>query len=189
MGKPVLIIISGHPATGKTTFGKMISEELKIPLVSPDGIKEILWDNIGWKHDFTEWSNVGKVSFELMYYFIETCLAQGKSLVAEAHFHPEINNARLNALKDKYGCKLLQVHCKADKSVIEERFRQRMASDNFHPGHRHGIVEVYGEEKFYDKLGKGEKLLNIDGEVYEVDTTNAENIDSNKVLEFIKSNL
>ena len=42
----VLIIIAGMPAAGKTTFAKYLSEELRIPLVCKDRVKEILFDEL-----------------------------------------------------------------------------------------------------------------------------------------------
>ena len=41
-----LIIIIGELASGKTTYGKMISNTLKIPFFSKDEIKEILYDSL-----------------------------------------------------------------------------------------------------------------------------------------------
>lgn len=186
MEKPVLILISGQAASGKSTLGKIIAQEFKLPLVGADAIKEKMWDSIGWEHDVAEWDKIGQASFELMYYFVEACLSKGKSVIAEAHFDPGRNNARLDALKEKYGCQLLQVHCRADKKVIEARFRQRLASDSFHPGHRHGIDQLYGKDKFFDKVGTGDKLLTIEGETLEIDTTDPEKIVYAYLFEWIK---
>lgn len=65
-----LIIISGMPGSGKTTLAKSISAELSLPLIEKDSIKELLFDSLGWND--REWSKkLGKVSYELMDYFIE----------------------------------------------------------------------------------------------------------------------
>jgi len=50
MPKPLLIIISGPPGTGKTTLGKRMANELHLPFVNKDSIKELLFDHLGW-HD------------------------------------------------------------------------------------------------------------------------------------------
>ena len=45
MSKKYLIIITGELAAGKTSYGKKISNILKIPFFSKDEIKEILFDS------------------------------------------------------------------------------------------------------------------------------------------------
>ncbi|MBT4071896.1 MAG: AAA family ATPase [Candidatus Magasanikbacteria bacterium] len=37
--KSSLIIITGHPATGKTTLGRKLSKKLNIPFICRDDIK------------------------------------------------------------------------------------------------------------------------------------------------------
>lgn len=185
MKKPLLILISGHIATGKTTLGQKISEKFSLPIVSPDEIKETIWDNMGWEHDRKEWHALGKASFELMYYFVETTLSKNRSVIAEAHFHPEINNKRINKLKKKYSCEILQINCKTKKENLIRRLKKRIKSDDYHPGHRHGLSIVYTEKEFLAKLGKENRLLDINGETIKINTTNPENINYDKIFKFI----
>lgn len=49
MSKISLIIITGLPGTGKTTLGRKLAEEFRLPFISKDDIKEFLFDNLGWK--------------------------------------------------------------------------------------------------------------------------------------------
>jgi len=44
-----LIILSGIPGSGKTTFSDYLSKELGIPAISKDFIKEILFDDLGFQ--------------------------------------------------------------------------------------------------------------------------------------------
>lgn len=46
--KMFCILISGIPASGKSTAAKMISEKLQIPYFSKDSVKERLFDSIGF---------------------------------------------------------------------------------------------------------------------------------------------
>ena len=62
---PVIIIVTGRPAAGKSTFAKWLSQELKLPLVSKDSIREALFERLGWKD--RSWAHEpGKASVELI---------------------------------------------------------------------------------------------------------------------------
>jgi shikimate kinase len=43
-----LIIISGLPCTGKTTLGRKLAQDLSLPLICRDSIKESLFDSLGY---------------------------------------------------------------------------------------------------------------------------------------------
>jgi len=74
--RPLLVIIGGLPGTGKSTLGSFLSQELSFPCVSKDGIKETLYDTLGYSD--RKWSRkLGVASFELLYYFIGLELAAG----------------------------------------------------------------------------------------------------------------
>src|SRR5687767_10053733 len=69
MPKNVIIIISGAPATGKTTLGKKLSAKYNIPFISKDALKERIFDNLGWSDK--AWSlKVSAASHRIMDYFI-----------------------------------------------------------------------------------------------------------------------
>lgn len=187
MIQKALILVSGHPAAGKSTLAKKISEELNIPLVSPDAIKETMWDNMGWDHDVENWHKFGGTSYELMYLFIHSLLSREKSVIVDANFSPEKANSRLKEIKKKYGCVLLQINCSCSKEEIIKRFKERLKSNEYHSGHKHGITKIYSEGDVYSRIEKGNYKLDIDGKTFEVDTTNPEKIDYKKIFEFIKN--
>ena len=43
-----LIIINGPPGSGKTHLGRFLARELWLPYFSKDGVKELLFDSLGW---------------------------------------------------------------------------------------------------------------------------------------------
>ena len=85
MPLPLLIVVTGPPASGKTTLSRRIANDLHLPLISRDGIKEILFDGLGWSD--REWSKrLGKVSYELTYYFVQLHIASGQPVIVESNF-------------------------------------------------------------------------------------------------------
>ena len=112
----------------------------------------------------------------MIYYFVETQLRAGVSTIAESNFDPEYATATLGALREKYPFTLFQIICRADRTILFERFKRRSESGARHPGH---VDEtVYAELDAY--LRRTEKMdwrLGLESESVEIDTTNFERID------------
>ena len=170
---PFLIIVSGLTCTGKTTLSKRIAQELGLPLVNKDGIKELLFDHVGWSD--RAWSQqLGRASIELLYYFAETQLAVGRSLVIESNFDPKLATPRFLAMKEKYGFIPFQIQCQTEGKVLLQRFKDRAESGERHPGH----VDHLNYPGVAATLRQGPLAhLAIGGQVIELDTTDFQKID------------
>lgn len=168
MKTPFVLVITGPPAAGKTTLGRKLTVELEIPFVSSDDIKEILFDTLGWKD--REWSKtLGRVSLELLFYYLECELRVGKSVIVETAFVPELHTRRFLELKDRYGCLFFQVYCTADDEVLYDRFHERVEGGKRHPGHVDQMVERRRFEEAMRQRRYGK--LEIGGMIFELDTT------------------
>jgi predicted kinase len=183
MSKTPLIIISGPPGSGKTTLGKRIAKELNLPIVHKDGIKEILFDKLGWSD--RAWSRkLGIATYALLYYFIETQLSAGRSCIVESNFHAEYDTEQFLALKAKYDFEPLQICCVADGEALFQRFKERAASGERHPGH----VETLNLEEFKPLLLRGrDEVMDIGGTIIEVDTTDFDKVDYEGLVERVRN--
>lgn len=184
MGSLFLVIVTGPPGAGKSTLTEHLARELGLPLISKDGIKEILFDTLGW-HD-REWSKkLGRASFELLFHFLESHLESQSSLIAETAFIPKFHTARLLELKERYGFRPIQVYCTADDAVLFERFQARVASGERHPGH---VDHLATYERFVETLREGKyDVLEIGGSLLQVDTTDWTKVDLKALVEDIRS--
>ncbi len=178
MPRPSLIIITGFPCTGKTTIGKRLAEKLGLPFISKDGIKELLFDNLGWKD--RAWSKeLSGASYDILYYVTESLLRAEKSLIIETNFAPKFANAKILGLKGKYNFVPFQIRCWTEGEVLWERFKKRAASKERHPGH----VDMNNLDEWRPVLLKGKiEALNIGGEIYDIDTTDFTAINYDKFI-------
>jgi predicted kinase len=162
-----LIVVTGRPAAGKSTLATWLGQQLAFPVIGKDDIKEVLFNQLGWRD--REWSKLlGRASVEMMYYFAQTQLKIGNSVILDNAFHPDLASAKLQSLSRLYGASTLQIICDADGRVLFERFKGRAESGIRHEGH----VDTQSLDEFEAHLKQESPLkLDIGGQVLQVDTT------------------
>jgi deoxyadenosine/deoxycytidine kinase len=181
MNQPLLIIISGPSCSGKSTLAKKISEKFQLPLITKDGIKETIFDHLGWSD--REWSKkVGATSYKLISYFLDTMLASQRSLIIESNFKPELDSQPILEKLTKHNYFPLQIMCQCDGQILFERFKTRSESGERHPGHN----DDKNYDEFKDMLLKG-KLdpLDIGGEILTLDTTDFDSVNYDPIFQKI----
>ncbi len=183
--RPLLVIVSGPPCTGKTTLGRRIAAEFGLPFVNKDGIKETLFDSLGWSD--RAWSRrLGIASFAVLFLVVEAQLAAGRSLVAEGNFDPEWHTPRFLALKEHCAFTPLQVQLRTEGETLLARFKARSLSGERHPGHVEG--GQWEEQRATLSRGRHEPLA-LGGPVIELDTTDFGAIDYDALFAAVRSTL
>ena len=144
-----IVVVTGPPASGKTTLAVAISEHLGIPLIAKDGIKERLYEAFG--SGDREWSRwLGRGTYPLIFHFLEAHLRVGCSVVVEGTFGPEISNAEFAALQMTPIARLI-VQCVSPDSNRLSKTAGVGASPEYRARHRVVAVEVRSRGRWEDR--------------------------------------
>jgi predicted kinase len=170
---PALLIITGHPATGKTTLARALASELSLPLLSKDTLKETIFDTLGWSD--RSWARqVGGAAIALLYATAETMLAAGVPLILESNFRADLDTTRMARLREVTAFHPIQLRCVASGEVMAERYLRRITAGQRHAGH----CETTGEDdlRMMRELGHVDPL-GLDGPLLTLDTTDPAAVD------------
>lgn len=175
----VFIIMSGLPASGKSTLGKLLSQRLDVPFIDKDDILESLFELEGCTSS-EERSQLSRESDSILKE--QARVSSGAILVSfwrsfAAH---EKSGTPIEWLSN-LSSNLIEIHCECDPSICVNRFLNR----NRHPGH-------LDKDKKESELLDGFKHLSEAGplelgKLIKVDTSKPVEIDT--LLESIRSEL
>ena len=167
MRPTTVVLITGHPATGKTTFARYLAKTLAVPTLCKDDFKEILYDTLGWST--VEWSmQLSVATWELLYRYVDILLKARTDHVVEANFDPKFANPEWQARKQRFDLQVIQVRCECDPATTIARYRARIADGTRHPGHRDGANDF----EYHELLQRGPiEWVDVAGERLSLDTT------------------
>ena len=161
-----LIVITGHPGSGKTTLAKTLAGKYNIVFISKDALKERIFDGLGSRDK--EWSlKVSGVAHRIMDDMIRQELAAGHSVVVESNFKPALDGERFSIITQEFGAACVQILCRANGDVLFDRWNKRIAVGERHEGH----VEAISLEEIRRDLSLPYEPLQLPGKLVEIDTT------------------
>lgn len=179
MEKPLLIVVTGRPASGKTSVAHLLAKEINCPLISRDELKEGYINTKSIQsHQFNEKANsdIYKTFFEV----IDLLISKRISIVIEAAFQHKLWETQLAKFLNKAEIRIIV--CKVPLELAKERFYKR-------------ILDQPEREKFHEDstientvlLTEDYEMINMPLPTLEVDTTDNYNPDLEKIVNFIKS--
>jgi predicted kinase len=182
---PTLVVISGVPATGKSTLARLLRDELGWPLLAKDHLKETLHDAAGSMPTFTrELSKTyGRQSIALLYTIAHELLATGVSCIVEAYFLPTLAAKDLAPLA--MISRVRQVHCAVPAEVSIARYQRRFEAGLRHPVH---LDREAAQERAMDPIPGSDLVpIPIDVPLLSVDTRDGYFPSLAAILEFCRS--
>jgi predicted kinase len=155
--RPLIVVVTGPAAAGKTTFAAALADALELPLVAKDALKEVLAEPL--QITGREASHrLGRAVLAAMKLLVEELAGAHVSLVVEGNFR---DTAVFDDVDD---AQLVQVHVSAPPDVIRERLRARTG--------RHAVhYDSEAADELAARTGSGEwEPLVLTGPVVRVDT-------------------
>jgi predicted kinase len=181
-----IVLVSGPPASGKTTLARPLAERLGFALLTKDDIKETLFTALKGPPGDVEFSRkIGAAAMELLWTLAPRCPA----VVLEANFRTKSNDER-----HKFAALLIQgdgrpstlaveVYCRLPREEASRRFAERARLERHHPAH--ALAEMSPQ-----RMMEYEEPFRLTP-VIEVDTTQPVDLDALavKVQAVLNSNL
>lgn len=153
---PGLVLVSGAPASGKTTLATQLAARLDAQLLSKDVIKETLWDELG---DDVALDVIAAASVRLLY----VLAGYSSFAVLDSFFWTGLAEHDLRAL----GQPMVQVFCDCPSEVSQRRYFER-ARDVSRRDPRH---DPEGPDESLERWRDQSGLLELDVPLLKVDTT------------------
>ena len=128
--KNIVLLISGMPATGKTSFAKWLSSKMRVPLVCYDHIVE---KTIGFAKERCENEEEERKIFRgfpdsFLMFMIEENMKSSCLFIIDFFFYNQMNDA-LKTLTDKYNYEAITVHMDTTIEKAHQRFHERGKND------------------------------------------------------------
>jgi predicted kinase len=159
VGLPLLVVVTGMPASGKTTVAEGLARRLRLPLIAKDEIKESLYESLG-ADGVDSSGRLGAAAYELIFALARTMVASGVSVIVEANFFRDQEN-EFAALPPH---RLMQIHCEAPLPILLERYAKRSRPPGHHDAEKIKELPARFESGVHSPL-------RLDGELIQLDTT------------------
>jgi predicted kinase len=119
VARPVLVLVSGLPGTGKSYFCRKLAEKVPLLVLESDRLRKLLFRRPGYSRD--ESARLFKAIHELL----RGLLQSGMNVVLDATNLEEHHRERLYHIVDQLNVRLIIVRLKAPAEVVQERLQGR----------------------------------------------------------------
>jgi predicted kinase len=178
-----LIIITGSPAAGKSTFARSLSQYLSVPCLCKDEIKISLYEYLEFSNQ-AESRQLSKATVNAMLSVSESLMNVGITFIIEANFRQD-EGIKIQALLNKHSYQSLTFAFGGDPKVLGKRFIGRDRTEERHPANR--TFDVVQELDKYEALFKQYDDFDVGGKRICVDSTDFGKINFKALMEEAKN--
>ena len=160
---PLLVIVTGPPASGKSSLARDLARELEIPFLSKDEFKERLYEVFGNDDDVEE--RIERAALAILFSVAASELDAGVPVLVESNFDAQSDVEPFRELDRDL--QLVRIHCGGPTDRLVEHFAERAAAGKRHEGHDDDPEDA---EEVRRKLEAGLwEPLELQGELIQVD--------------------
>ena len=191
-----MIVLTGMPASGKSTVAAKLADALSLPVLAKDEFKEALFDTIGFSC-YAEKRKLDHAANAVLLKAAEALLRSGQSVILDNNFDGAAAEA-LNALTERMGARCVTVFFGGDTEAFYRRYVER---DRLHLRHLGHVVQEHyplhegdspdhdmTREEFREKFEKrGMADVRLNGIRIEIDATEPAAIDTDRLVQEIRT--
>jgi predicted kinase len=166
--RPLLIIVGGPPASGKSTLAEWLAEEFRLPLLSRDAFKEAMMDAIGSPDSETS-HEYGAAAYKILAILQQQLVKAGVGAVLESNFLRGVSEQDLEPILPR--SRSVAIYCETTVEESLRRFAERARNGDRHPGHHDDEPEKLAELEEDLRSGCYDPM-DLDIPFLVVDTTN-----------------
>lgn len=191
-----LIILTGAPASGKSSIAKAVGKELGIDVISKDGFKIELFEKYGFTNH-AEKKELSIMGEKMMHETIKKYVVQNKDLIVDNNFK-HFDNIRDILENTEVIVEIRCICCVADYDILAKRYNDRIRSGNRHQAlytlNQYPVIDGISEfhplitKDDVERIQQGIQEFTFGQKVIEINTDNIElNFESlcNQVIDFI----
>jgi predicted kinase len=119
VARPVFIVVSGLPGTGKSYFCRQLAQRLPLIILESDALRKALFPLPTYS------SPESSRLFRACHLLIDRLLKRGTSLILDATNLSQGHRERLYAIADRLDVKLVLVRVEAPPEVVYDRLKAR----------------------------------------------------------------
>ncbi len=154
MTSRLFVVVSGPPASGKSTLAPALADQLNLPLLAKDTIKDAIMSVLSVP-DVETSRQIGRAAVRAM---LALAAASRPGAVIESNFYRSVASADLLALPGS----VIEIFCRCDAAVAAERYRVRAGTRD--AGHFDSIrtPEELWNDEVSEPVAGGWPLLEVD---------------------------
>ena len=190
-----IIVLTGMPASGKSTLAKKLSEKFNMPILEKDALKEELFDTLGFEC-YAEKRKLDIAANAVLLKSVESLLEQNVPMIIDNNFDTA-SQERFVEILNKYNCTAITLFLGGNTDAFYKRYVER---DNAHARHLgHVLQEHYPphegdsldytmtREEFSEKFEKrGMNQFSAPGYRIDIDATEPALIDVDALIQKVE---
>ena len=181
---PLLVIVSGAPASGKTTLARRLASELRLVRLCKDELRKTIGDVFPPK-THAESKSLGAAAYALCYRLAAETLGVGVDVVLEAAFSRGLAEPALAPIVAQ--ARAVIIHLSASSQLSSDRFRARFERGERHPAHLDAATVATPGDFWKDGWWRWELPLELGVPALVVDTNDGYVADLSDILAFIRA--